>query len=366
MDHPHLRTRRSAVCLLVGVVGILLVSACSGSTHGAASNHSFDPLRTTTTTIDTHALHLPEGFQLPDTRFVSLLPVPGKAQPVPPIMVRGGKSSVSGTVTGPGGPVGGAIVRIERWVGSASGAIMTSTDGAGHFGATGLLGGHYKVRAWQQPALATFDAATGFVPFGGHLQVNVVMEKHDAFTVQLAATSPTASVGKGFGVEALVTREQVDGNGVVIDGPVANAAVKLSVNSAVSIGGENPAKTGANGFATWTLTCQTAGSFTATATTIRGTATAALPTCIGSTTSTTGPVVINLPIGGFFIPPDPGPYPAGTYLASSADCAMSFQVFVHGKWKDDHSSGDTLVLKGPGRDFQSDPGTPDCTYTRLS
>jgi hypothetical protein len=368
MDHPHLRTRRSAVCLLVGVVGILLLAACSGSRHHAASNHAFNPLAsTTTTTIDTHALHLPDGFQLPDTRFVSVLPVPGNAQPSPPIPVRGGTSSVSGTVTGPDGPVGGAMVRIERWVGSASGEIMTSTDGGGHFVAAGLLGGHYKVRAWKQPALATFDAATGFVPFGGRLQVNVIMEKHDAFTVQMAATSATASVGTGFGMAVLVTREQVDPNGVVIDGPVADVPVMLLVDSAVSIDGHNPARTATSGFATWTLTCKSAGHFTATATTNHGSATAALPTCSGGTTTTsTEPVVINLPIGGFFVTPDPGPYPAGTYSASSSDCAMSFQVFVHGKWKDGHSSGDTLVLEGPGQGFQADPGTQDCTYTRLS
>ena len=270
-------------------------------------------------------------------------------------------------MTGPDGPVGGAVVRIERWVGSASGAIMTSTDGSGHFGAGGLLGGHYKVRAWKQPALATFDAATGFVPNGGRLQVNVVMEKHDAFTVQLAATSATASVGTGFGVAVLVTREQVDGNGVVVDGPVGGVPVKLSVDSAVSIDGDNPAKTDANGFATWTLTCQTAGQLHRhrhhqprkghrRAAHLHG----------GGTTTTTEPVTINLPIGGFFVTPDPGPYPAGTYTASSSDCAITYQVFVHGKWKDGHSSGDTLVLEGPGQDFVADQGTLDCTYTRIS
>ncbi len=77
-------------------------------------------------------------------------------------------------------------------------------------------------------------------------------------------------------------------------------------------------------------------------------------------------MVIELPIGGSFTTPDAGPYPAGTYAASSSDCAVSYQVYVHGHWKDGHSSGDTLVLDGPGQGFQPDPGTPDCTYTRLS
>jgi len=367
MDHPHLRTRRSAACLLVGVVAILLAAACSSAKHGTAAKRTFNPLAsTTTTTVDVHALHLPEGFQLPDTRFVSLQAVTGKAQPVPPIPVRGGTSSVSGTVTGPDGPVPGATVRIERWVGSASGAIQVSTDGGGHFGATGLLGGHYKVRAWLQPSLATFQAAIGFVPAGGALQVSVVMQQHDAVTVQLAPTATTAAVGTGFGVAALVTREQVDGNGIVVDGAVKDESVKLTVDPAVSIDGDNPAKTAADGLATWTLTCKSPGSFTATATTPDGKATARLPTCTGGTTTTTAPVVLDLPIGGSFTTPDAGPYPAGSYTASSSDCAITYQVFVHGKWKDQHSSGDTLVLDGPGRNFEAEQGTSDCTYTRFA
>jgi len=110
----------------------------------------------------------------------------------------------------------------------------------------------------------------------------------------------------------------------------------------------------------------TSGALTVTATTQDGKATAKLPTCTGESTTTTGPVVIDLPIGGSFTTPDPGPYPEGAYTASSPDCAISYQVYKNGKWKDEHSSGDTLVLDGPGRNFVADPGTSDCTYTRFS
>ena len=366
MVHQHLRTRRSAILVVLGVVGIL-VAACSSPKHTAAANHRFDPLASTTTsTVDPNALTLPDGFQLPDTRFVSLQPVPGKAQPVPPIPVRGGQAVVEGTVNGPGGPVPGATVRIERWVGDASGALTTTTDGAGHFGAAGLLGGHYKVRAWLQPSLATFDAATGFVPYNGTLQVNVVMEQHDAYHVQLAPTASTATVGNGFGVVALVSQEQVDANGVVVDAPVAGVPAKLSTDRSIKIDGANPAKTGGDGLASWVLTCQTSGSFSADVTTPRGKASASLPTCTGGTTTTTGPVVLDLPIGGSFTTPDAGPYPAGTYSASSSSCAVTYQEYLDGSWHDEHTVGDTLILAGPGQGFQPDPGTPDCTYTRIS
>jgi hypothetical protein len=369
MVHPHPRRRRPTVLALAGLIGLvgLLLAACSSPKHAASAPTRFNPLASTTTsTIDPNALHLPEGFQLPDTRFVSLEPVTGKDQPVPPIPVRGGNAIVEGTVSGPSGPAGGATVRIERWVGSASGAINVHADGGGHFAAPGLLGGHYKVRAWLQPSLATFDAATGFVPIHGTLQVNIVMQQHDAVTVQVAATAGQAAVGQGFGVVSLVTREQVDGNGIVVDAPVGGESVKLTTDHSVQIAGKNPAGTGTNGFVSWTLTCGTAGSFSVTATTKDGKATASLPPCTGGTTTTTEPVVIDVPIGGAFTTPADGPYPAGTYSASSSDCAVSYQGFVDGSWIDRHSSGDTLRLHNPSRHFRADPGAPDCTYTRVS
>jgi len=371
MIHPHLRMRRPTVLVgLVGVLGLvaLVLAACSSPKHAASQRARFNPLASTTTsTVDPDALHLPEGFQLPDTRFVSLEPVTGKAQPTPPIPVRGGTAVVEGTVTGPSGPAGGATVRIERWVGSASGAIEVRADGGGHFAAAGLLGGHYKVRAWLQPSLATFDAATGFVSIKGTLQVTVVMQQHDQVTVQVAPTAGTATVGQGFGVVTLVTREQVDGNGIVVDAPVGGESVKLTTDHSVKIDGKNPANTGTNGFVSWTLTCNTGGSFSVTATTKDGKATASLPACTGgATTTTTEPAVIDLPIGGSFTTPDFGPYPAGSYLSSSTDCAVSYEAFVDGSWIDRHSSGDKLRLHDASRNFIADQGSPDCTYTRVS
>ncbi len=370
MAHPHLRTRRSGILLLIGVIGILAVAACSSpSSKSQAGSKHFNPLNSTTTTatVDPHALHLPANFVLPDTRFVSLLPVPGRSQPAPVIPVRGGKATVEGTVTGPSGPVAGATVRIERWVGSASGALTIGTDGSGRFAAAGVLGGHYTVRAWQQPALATFDAATGFVADGGVLSVNVVMQQHNSFTVQVAASTGAISVGHQFSLLALVTRESVDANGIVQAGPVAGESVTLSSDPGLTIAGANPATTGADGLATWTLTCKTAGSFSAVATTKDGSGTTNLPTCTGGPSTTTPPpTVIPLAVGDSFTVPDPGPYPAGDYQTTSKKCSITFQVYVNGNWKNGHSSGKNLTLAGPGQNFQSDPGSPDCTYTRVS
>ena len=289
MNLPHLRSRRLGVLLMAGLVAVVVLAACSGSKpRPAGTPQPFNPLSSTTTsTVDPNALHVPAGFQLPDTRFVSLSPVSGKPQPIPPIPVMGGKASVSGTITGPGGAVAGATVRIERWVGSASGAITVASDGGGHYTASGLLGGHYKVRAWQQPTLTTFTAGTGFVADGGHLNINLPLTQYNAYTVQVAASAGAAQVGQAFSVKALVTQQTVDPNGVVQPVGVPSVSVQLSTDPSVTVAGANPGTTGSDGLATWTLTCQSPGTFTANVTSANGSTSGPLPVC--QAVSTTEP-----------------------------------------------------------------------------
>jgi hypothetical protein len=373
MDHLHPPSRRirrrTYVLLFLTVVG-LFAAACSSSSPKASPRSTFNPLASTTTsTIDPHALTLPDGFQQPDTRFVSIDPVTGKAQPVPPIPVVGGRATVEGTVVGPGGPVAGATVHIERWVGSQSGAIDVATDGAGHFGSGGLLGGHYEVRAWRQPDLSTATASTGYLVDGGVFDTTVTMQQHNATTIQLAASTGVIQTGVPFTALALVTKQQVDTTGVVQTVPVNGEAITLVLDAGMSMTGNADTKTGADGLARWTLTCQTAGNHSMTATTADGDGSVKLPPCQNSTTTTTttpGPTVINLPIGQSFTLPDPGVYPAGVYQASRGDCSVTWQAWVGGAWQDGTSQGYFMTLPGPGRDFAAASGSPKhCTYQRI-
>jgi hypothetical protein len=369
MTHPHLRSRRFGGLLLAGAAAIVILAACSSAKPKAAPRKAFNPLSSTTTTsVDPNALHIPAGFQLPDTRFVSLTPVVGKAQPAPPIPVTGGQANVSGNVTGPGGAVAGATVRIERWVGSASGAITVATDGTGHYAASGLLGGHYKVRAWLAPTLTTFTAGTGFVADNGRLAVDLTLTQYNAYAVQVAANTGLAVVGQAFTLQALVTQQMVDGNGVVQQAPVAGQSVQLSTDPSVTIAGDNPGTTAASGLAGWTLTCTAAGSFTANVTAPNGSASTNLPACQPANTPTTTvppPTVLPLDVGQSFTVPAVGPFPAGVYSASNASCVVTWEAYVAGAWVSGQSTG-TMTLPGPGRSFVAAPHTAYCTYTRVS
>ena len=215
----------------------------------------------------------------------------GKAKAVP-IPVRGGTSSVTGTVTGADGAVGGATVLIERFVGVQSGSIMVAADGAGRFSASGLLGGRYRVRAWLQPALTTVQSATGFVADDDHINLSVTVERHDALTLQVASAVGSMSVGVPAGVNALITQQSVDTNGIVQDAPVAGVSLVLVGSTGLAVEQPNPAVTNAAGRASWSVVCSAPGSYvvSVSSTAPPATAGATLPACTNApppTSSTT-------------------------------------------------------------------------------
>ncbi len=297
---PHPPTQPSSTgaarVLVVAVLVLALGAAACANTSSRALIGTPTTSEATTTTAPSkvQAIQAPAGFVIPDTRNAAIRPVVGKVKPVP-IPVRGGTSSVSGTVTGPDGGVGGAIVLIERFVGVQSGSIQVSADGAGRFSAPGLLGGRYRVRAWLQPALTAVESATGFVAEGDNLNLPVVVERHDALTLQVASAVGSISVGVPARVNALITQQSVDSNGIVRDTPVPGVSLQLVGSAGLGIQPPNPAVTDAAGRASWSVVCPSPGTYAVTvnSTTPPAAAATTLPPCTTptstSTTTTTDP-----------------------------------------------------------------------------
>ena len=65
--------------------------------------------------------------------------------------------------------------------------------------------------------------------------------------MQVAASAGAAQVGQAFSVEALVTQQTVDPNGVVQQAGVPSVSVQLSTDPSVTIAGANPGTTGSDG-----------------------------------------------------------------------------------------------------------------------
>jgi hypothetical protein len=276
--------RRQPARRLIGVgralILVLAVALLGGSCRDGGE--SSEPAPTTTTLggaplanlADTpvevpETLPFPPGYQLADTRHMELTPVTGPRRdtpPPPPVAMEGGRSHLAGVVIGPGGPVGGAILRIERFVGDASGSrdIVAGPDGS--FRLNGLPGGRYRLRAWQQPALATTRPLLSFLAAdGGQEGLEVRVERRNATTVHGAIGVRAWRPGNRAGVSVLVSQEHVDGNGIVRARGVPDVVVNLQVPSGLSLLTGSSAATGADGYAHFGVVCTATGQHTITA-----------------------------------------------------------------------------------------------------
>lgn len=237
---------------------------------------------------------------LPDTSGVALAAIPGVTT-VPPPALAPGNSRITGTVRGPDGPIGGAVVRIERFVGdqSARADIVTRPDGT--FASDPILGGRYRVRAWRAPDLASDRPVVFYLDDGKTQPVDLTLTSHGGIDVG-ASVSPDPPYEDALGVLSVsVTGVSVDGNGIVRTAPVAGITVDLNVPSGWEVLSADPQVTNDAGRATYQVRCTLAGSGGFFAVVGGQTFTLDVPSCTTPppTTTTTQPDTTSSTVGLF-------------------------------------------------------------------
>ena len=206
----------------------------------------------------------------PDTRR-SALPVVAPAGPeekeAVEIEMTGGKARLTGTVSGPDGPIAGATVGIQRVTSEGVGELQVPTNGEGKWAVDRMLGGTYRVRAWI-PGISTT----------GGSEVRYIEEDEKAeFAFTILAVDPTPSIEFVHGgaiyaahsgsVAMVMTSRAVDENGVIVTSPMAGALVTVQTTFGVNVASSPIQLTDANGTASFTLTClgvSSGGTITAT------------------------------------------------------------------------------------------------------
>ena len=310
-----------------------------------------------------------------DTRDVTLTPVPPGAPIAFPVTIRGGDASLTGTLVGPDGPVPRGRVRVERFVGDTSAVLEVATDGQGRWSAKGILGGRYRVRGWRMPDLAMNSSMVLFLGAEEDGSVDLQATAQGGVDVQAALLTPTPTIDAAVNVTALITRHEVDGDGVVQGVPLTGTVATLSSGAGWEIAAPDVTVDGAGG-ATWTVTCTALHPGDLLVSADDGVARITVPACtrpVGPTTSTTDPKipVADFPVGDRFTPPFAGPLPAGSYtvVGDVSSCALVYEV-----WEDDAWSADQRTFTGTGAlvldTFARNLGTlgdaPACTFERAS
>jgi hypothetical protein len=312
---------------------------------------------------------------LPDTRGVTLAGVAGTVPAPPPLAVRGGDADLVGTVTGADGPVPDAVVLLERFVADRRAALTVRTDAEGRFRARQVHGGRYRIRSWRAPDLALTIPELRFVRADEETTVDLMVTEHDGLTVQAVTSARAPLVGESVTVTALVTRQRVDGRGIVSAPAADGARVILSAGPGWQVDGRAAQAVDGSGRASWSVTCAEAGS--ARLDVRSGDGTVVIDTsCRAPVEEPESPAGdpapdTDFPLGDRFSPPFAPPLPAGSYdvVESPGSCGISFERYVDGAWETDRRTAtgtNGFVASTPFRDVRVIGDSPPCLYERVS
>ena len=176
-----------------------------------------------------------------------------------------GQATITGMVEGPQGPVPGATVEIERVVNgiAAQARITGGTDGA--WSLRGVPGGSYSIRAWLAPSLTQTATMTFFLAAEADRGVTLDLTSFSTPLVQAAVAPDPPVTGQLAQVVVQVTSRVVQSDGTVVNQPAEGQPVRLDGQGSWLIPAPNPASTDSSGQATWTATCEGAGSQSLTA-----------------------------------------------------------------------------------------------------
>jgi hypothetical protein len=203
----------------------------------------------------------PEPTTVPvDLSAVALAGVPGRT--VTTMRIEPGNAAITGVVTGPQGPAAGATVHAERLVGDAVVAKDVLTGADGGFTIANIVGGRYRVRAFQpSPAnLAQTDPALLFLGSTETKTLNLHVDQFSGTALAFALAPSQLFVGAVANLVVQVTNRSVDPKGVVSGVPAPQSKVQMVPAPGLAVDTVNPGLTDSAGRAAFGFHCTGPGT----------------------------------------------------------------------------------------------------------
>jgi len=240
------------VLAAAAAVAVLVSGACtSGRPDGIPRLH-----RTTTATAPGEA---PTTTAV-DASGLKLASVPGRTTTT--MRIEPGEATITGMVTGPQGPVGGAVVHAERLVGEAVATKDVVSNADGTYAVANVLGGRYRVRAYQ-PSPANLAQTTPALLFVGAREsklLNLQIDLFSGLSLSFALAPSQLVVGQSANLVVQVTNQSVDAKGVVSGLGIPAAKVQMVPGDGLVVDTVNPGLTDGAGRAAFGVHCATVGS----------------------------------------------------------------------------------------------------------
>lgn len=223
-------------------------------------------LARTADVADVPDLEAPEGFVIapapttapPGEALPALPGVAGTTTTTTPPNV--GNARIDGIVRGPAGPVGGAVVRVERFLPEATQVVDAVAGSDGRYELEGIGGGRYRVRAFRAPAFAQATAELLFLADGEDRSLDLTLEGFADPRVRLVAAPNPPFVGQPVNVAVLVSDRVVADNGTVRTAPLSGVTVTLQASGPFTALGPQSGTTNGNGQVTFAFQCTGPGS----------------------------------------------------------------------------------------------------------
>jgi hypothetical protein len=257
--------------LLLGVIAVV-AGACSGGTPTASPDPT-SPVVTTTTPTTVAAT---STTARPTTTSSTLKPTTTSST----VLALGpGEATIAGTVSGPAGPLDGAVVRIERLVGKNVATQDVTTSGGGTYSVGSVLGGSYRVRAFRPPDFGTSTTEAFFlgaterkivdlkVPAAGGERITATVSPNPPKVDQTATLTIQVGIGR------------VDDQGRLGITPRPGVPLSLAPAAGLVLEGTPQALTDANGSAAWRIRCLAEGANTFQLTVGNGITQVKIPAC---------------------------------------------------------------------------------------
>ena len=247
---PTVVARPVAVVL---VLAALLAASCSRGSDDET------PTVTTTTAVIEVTTVPPTSETVPETTLPRGTPRTVTTQST---AMGPGSARIVGTVSGPEGPVTGAIVKVERFVGSEVATADVRTQG-GSWSVDSILGGSYRVTIFRPPDLAQVAAEVFFLAADETktLTTNLTRFGDEDVTATIDPNPPL--LGQPAVLVVRFGTGGVDAEGRVVMTPRPGVRVQLNLGPGVGLETAALVITDGSGAASWQVRCIIPGQFTA-------------------------------------------------------------------------------------------------------
>jgi hypothetical protein len=261
-----------------GRMALVLVLVVLGAACGRGDDEAPPPPAPAATTEPPPSTTTPA----PTTTVRPVTTLPGIPRTVTtmPVSLGPGGASISGTVTGPEGPVESAVVRVERLVGTTTVAADLRTDASGGWRLDSILGGPYRVRAFRPPDLGQANPEVFFLRADEqrNLPITLVRSGQASITARVDPNPPR--VEQPAVLVVTVGTARVGADGVFTVAPSPAARLQLTLADGITLETPGPQLTDGAGRAVWHFRCLSPGVFAASLVVGNGVTRFDLPACV--------------------------------------------------------------------------------------